>query len=63
MICLLTLPVMGVPLRVSVHDHAKLLGVANFSERHLRELLSYAKVKPAVNQGVRRAPTSLKGRR
>ena len=26
------------------------IGVANFSERHLRELLGYAKTKPAVNQ-------------
>jgi len=28
----------------------KQIGVSNFSERHLRELLSYAKVRPAVNQ-------------
>ena len=26
------------------------IGVSNFSERHLRELLSFAKVRPAVNQ-------------
>jgi len=28
----------------------KQIGVANFDERHLKELLEYAKVKPAVNQ-------------
>jgi len=28
----------------------KQIGVANFGERHLKELLEYAKVKPAVNQ-------------
>merc|ERR1740120_13672 len=28
----------------------KQIGVANFGERHLKELLEYANIKPAVNQ-------------
>merc|ERR1712176_541054 len=28
----------------------KQIGISNFDERHLKELLGYAKVKPSVNQ-------------
>jgi len=32
------------------NEEVKQIGLANFGERHLKELLTFAKVKPAVNQ-------------